>query len=248
MRPAPRAGREAPGASLGQTKGKIGFHGGKVEIERPRVRGLDGEELALPSWEAAVRRGLARQMGDEPDADQRLDAQVSNVRFGCPRATFRRPTEPGCRNRRPLAASWRCRRRGMKEWMACRSLRPRSAGDPDRRHSHGRGHDPRGGGWRRRRTATSIRSAWSRARRKMRRPCRRLIDNLVERGLDPAVPTSVHHRRLEGSFQGDPRRRLDATRPIQRCQIHKARNIMERLPKSMHASSAARLTASLGNG
>ena len=28
----------------GKTKGKIGFHGGKVEIERPRVRGLDGEE------------------------------------------------------------------------------------------------------------------------------------------------------------------------------------------------------------
>ncbi len=25
-----------------RTKGKIGFHGGKVEIGRPRVRGLDG--------------------------------------------------------------------------------------------------------------------------------------------------------------------------------------------------------------
>jgi len=35
------------------TKGKIGFHGGKVEIERPRLRGFEGKEQALPSWEAA---------------------------------------------------------------------------------------------------------------------------------------------------------------------------------------------------
>jgi putative transposase len=38
----------------GKTKGKIGFHGGKVEIERPRLRGFDGKEQALPSWAAAV--------------------------------------------------------------------------------------------------------------------------------------------------------------------------------------------------
>jgi putative transposase len=38
----------------GKTKGKIGFHGGKVEVERPRLRGFDRKEQALPSWEAAV--------------------------------------------------------------------------------------------------------------------------------------------------------------------------------------------------
>src|SRR5208337_835729 len=42
----------------GRTKGKIGFHGGKVEIERPRVRGLDGVERGLPSWENAVSEDL----------------------------------------------------------------------------------------------------------------------------------------------------------------------------------------------
>ena len=31
-----------------------------------------------------------------------------------------------------------------------------------------------------------------------------LIDNLVERGLDPAVPPALHHRRREGPVQGDP--------------------------------------------
>src|SRR3979490_9691 len=38
----------------GKTKGKIGFHGGKVAIERPRLRGFDGKEQALPSWEGAT--------------------------------------------------------------------------------------------------------------------------------------------------------------------------------------------------
>src|SRR5438105_11008650 len=42
------------GHRWGRTQGKIGFHGGRVEIERPRVRGLDGKELPLPSWEQAV--------------------------------------------------------------------------------------------------------------------------------------------------------------------------------------------------
>ena len=28
----------------GKTKGKIGFHGGKVEVERPRLRGFDGKD------------------------------------------------------------------------------------------------------------------------------------------------------------------------------------------------------------
>src|SRR5437667_8872314 len=34
-------------------RGKIRFHGGKVEVERPRLRGLDGRERPVPSWEAA---------------------------------------------------------------------------------------------------------------------------------------------------------------------------------------------------
>jgi len=53
VRPAspPRSGADGP--SLGRTKGKIGFHGGTVPIDRPRVRSRAGGEVALPSWEAA---------------------------------------------------------------------------------------------------------------------------------------------------------------------------------------------------
>ena len=41
------------GHRWGRTKGKIGFHGGKIAVYRPRVRGFDGHELALPTWTAA---------------------------------------------------------------------------------------------------------------------------------------------------------------------------------------------------
>ena len=41
------------GYRWGRTKGKIGFHGGKVAVHRPRVRSYDGHEVALPTWTAA---------------------------------------------------------------------------------------------------------------------------------------------------------------------------------------------------
>src|SRR3954464_10020054 len=36
------------GHRWGQAAAKLGFHGGKIAIERPRVRGRDGHELVLP--------------------------------------------------------------------------------------------------------------------------------------------------------------------------------------------------------
>ena len=47
-------GRERQAHRWGKTNGKIAFHGGKVDIERPRLRGFDGKEHPVPSWEAAV--------------------------------------------------------------------------------------------------------------------------------------------------------------------------------------------------
>jgi len=56
----PRYGRAdgKDGHRWGKTTGKVGFHGGKVEVERPRVRARDGGEIALPSWEAALSEDL----------------------------------------------------------------------------------------------------------------------------------------------------------------------------------------------
>ncbi|GHE00928.1 hypothetical protein GCM10008024_14520 [Allgaiera indica] len=61
-----------PGYRWGRTTGRVGFHGGKVAVERPRVRSkTTGKELAR----GRLSR-LAGAMGDEPDADQCLDAEV----------------------------------------------------------------------------------------------------------------------------------------------------------------------------
>ena len=62
-----------------------------------------------------------------------------------------------------------------------------------------------------------------------------LIDNLVERGLDPEVARLFI---IDGSkaLSKAIRRTFGRAAAIQRCQVHKARNIMERLPKTLHAS------------
>src|SRR5487761_2189133 len=41
------------GHRWGRTKGKIGFHGGKIAVDRPRVRSFEGREVLLPTWAAA---------------------------------------------------------------------------------------------------------------------------------------------------------------------------------------------------
>ncbi|TWI16159.1 hypothetical protein IQ15_07761 [Bradyrhizobium yuanmingense] len=82
----PRHGRDAERRAhrWGRTRGRIGLHGGKIEVERPSVRGVDGREVTIPSWETAA--------GDEPDTDQCVDAPV---RPRCPAAEGDVPAAPG---------------------------------------------------------------------------------------------------------------------------------------------------------
>jgi len=62
-----------------------------------------------------------------------------------------------------------------------------------------------------------------------------LLDNLVRRGLDPAVCRLFV---IDGSkaLAKAVRNTFGRRSPIQRCQVHKARNIIERLPRPLHAS------------
>ncbi len=51
-----------PGCRWGRAKGRPGFHAGKVELERPRVRSrTTGKEMMLPSWQEAVEGGWLPQ-------------------------------------------------------------------------------------------------------------------------------------------------------------------------------------------
>jgi hypothetical protein len=94
----------------GKTKGKIGFHGGKVETERPRLRGFDGKEQAVPSWEAAVAEDWLGKW-----AINQMLINVSTRKFARsvrrPDGDVLAPAGLVCRNQPPPAASWRCRRR-----------------------------------------------------------------------------------------------------------------------------------------
>ena len=61
-----------------------------------------------------------------------------------------------------------------------------------------------------------------------------LLDNLIERGLDPKVCRLFV---IDGAkaLSKAIRKTFGRRTPIQRRQVHKARNIMERLPKSLQA-------------
>jgi putative transposase len=62
-----------------------------------------------------------------------------------------------------------------------------------------------------------------------------MIDNLIDRGLDPTVCRLFIVDGAE-ALSKVIRRPFGAHTPIQRSQIHKARNVTERLDKPLHAS------------
>ncbi|MFK4535081.1 hypothetical protein ABIA00_003264 [Bradyrhizobium ottawaense] len=81
----PRHGRDAARRAhrWGRTRGRIGFHGGKIEVERPRVRGVDGREVMIPSWETAAQEDWLGRW-----AMNLMLINVSTRRFG--RAVYQR--------------------------------------------------------------------------------------------------------------------------------------------------------------
>ncbi len=231
----PRHGRggDRAGHRWGKTKGKIGFHGGKVDIERPRVRARNGAEMTLPSWSAAMNEDLLGQW-----ALNLMLMNVSTRKFGravrLPGGDI--PAERGAGvtksavSRRFVALS----AEKMQAWMAADLsgldlLVIQIDGihiDQDLILLAAVGVDGNGD----KHPLGVMEGASENAA-----VCQALIDNLVGRGLDPAVCRLFI---IDGS-----RALLKAIRasfgrntPIQRCQIHKARNITERLPKSLHAS------------
>jgi transposase-like protein len=231
----PRHGRggDRGGHRWGRTKGKIGFHGGKVEIERPRVRARDGGLMPLPSWAAAIDEDLLGRW-----AHNLMLMNVSTRKFGravrLPGGDI--PAERGAGvtksavSRRFVALS----AEKMKEWMAADLsgldlLVIQIDGihiDQDLILLAAVGVDGNGD-----KHPLGVMEGASESAA----VCQALIDNLVGRGLDPAVCRLFI---IDGSraLLKAIRNSFGRNTPIQRCQVHKARNIVERLPKSLHAS------------
>ena len=231
----PRYGRAdgKDGHRWGKTTGKVGFHGGKVEVERPRVRARDGGEIALPSWEAALSEDLLGKW-----ALNLMLINVSTRKFG---RAVRLPggdipaakgagVSKSAVSRRFVALS----AAQMAEWMAADLskldlLIIQIDGihiEEDLMLLAAVGIDGNGD----KHPLGVIEGATENAA-----VAQALLDNLVGRGLDPAIcrlfiidGAKALSKAIRNTFGRHP--------PIQRCQVHKARNITERLAKPLHVS------------
>ena len=227
-----RGGNRA-GYRWGRTKGKIDFHGGKVAVHRPRVRGYDGHEIALPTWTAAQAEDWLGRWA--------INLMLINVSTRKFRRSVRLPegdvpaaagdgTSKSAASRRFVALS----AERMAEWMASDLSRldllviqidglqigndlvlVAALGIDGDGNKHPLG---------------IVEGATENAA-----VVQALIDNLIDRGLDPEVCRLFI---VDGAkaLTKAIRATFGRQTPIQRCQIHKARNVVERLPKPLHAS------------
>src|SRR5689334_145162 len=217
----------------GRSAGKLGFHGGKVNIERPRVRARGGAELALPSWEAAQAEDWLGRW-----AMNLMLISVSTRRFG---RAVRLPegdiaAAPGAGvsksavSRRFVALS----AERMRAWMSADlSQLDLLAIQIDGMHISNEltllaaiGIDGAGA----KHPLGLLEGATENAS-----VVQALLDNMIERGLDPK-PCRLFIVDGSKALIKAIRRTFGRHTPIQRCQVHKARNIVERLPKHLHAS------------
>jgi transposase-like protein len=230
----PRHGRGGGrvGQRWGMTKGKIGFHGGNVAVQRPRVRSYDGHEVGLPSWKAAQAEDWLGRWA--------MNLMLINVSTRKLRRAVRLPegdlpaivgdgTSKSAASRRFVALS----ADRLAEWMSLDLSKldllviqidglhigddlvlVAALGIDGDGHKHPLG---------------LIEGATENAA-----VVQALIDNLIERGLDPKVCRLFI---IDGAkaLSKVIRATFGRHTPIQRCQIHKARNVIERLPKPLHA-------------
>ena len=231
----PRHGRdpERTGHRWGRTKGKIGFHGGTVPVNRPRVRSRDGREIALPSWEAARAEDWLGKW-----AMNLMLINVSTRKFGravrLPEGDMPAFAADGrsksAVSRRFVALS----AERMAEWMASDlSKLDLLAIQIDGLHLEEElilvaavGIDADGT----KHPLSVIEGATENTA-----TVQALLDNLVGRGLDPTICRLFI---VDGAkaLTKAIRKTFGRHTPIQRCQVHKARNILERLPKHLRGS------------
>jgi hypothetical protein len=231
------------GRRWGKARSPGAFHGGRVAIERPRVRTPDGlQELELPSLAAGQREDWLGRWA----MNQRL-INVSTRRF---RRSVRLPdgdvasikgagTSKSAVSRKFVALS----SAKLKDWLASDLssldlLAIQIDGlhiDEDLILVAAVGIDATG----EKHPLGLVEGATENAA-----TVQALLDNLVARGLDPAVMRLFI---IDGAraLSKAIRRTFGRNTPIQRCQVHKARNIAERLPKEAQARGSP---ASLGEG
>ncbi len=222
------------GHRWGYAEGPIGFHGGKTKVKRPRVRGRDKKEIPLSSWVAAQEENWLGKW-----AMNLMLINVSTRKFGravrLPEGDI--PVEPGdgtsksAASRRFVALS----AAKMKAWMSADlSKLDLAVIQIDGLHIKDElvmiaavGIDAQG---------YKHPLAVKEGATENTATVQALLDDLIERGLDPEICRLFI---IDGSkaLKKAVRNTFGRHTPIQRCQIHKSRNILDRLPKGFHATA-----------
>ncbi len=223
---------ERRGYRWGRAQGEIGYHGGRVKVQRPRVRDHAGKEVGLESWEV-LRDG-------DRLVEWALNLMVLNVSTRKYHRAVRLPegdlaqacgdgTSKSAVSRRFVALS----RKQMKAWLSSDLseldlliLQIDGIHVGDHVLVAAIGIDGEGG----KHILAVVEGATENTV-----VVQALLDNLVGRGLDPTVPRLFI---VDGAkaLSKAIRNTFGIAAAIQRCQVHKGRNIVERLDVSLHAS------------
>ncbi len=223
---------ERQGYRWGTAASEIAYHGGKVKVRRPRVRDRSGKEVSLESWEVLRDGDLLREWA--------LNLMVLNVSTRKYRRAVRLPegdlpgikgdgTSKSAVSRRFVALS----RKKMRDWLnSDLSDLDLLVVQIDGLHVGDHvlvvaiGVDGEG---------NKHVLAVAEGATENTAVVQALLDNLTGRGLDPGVPRLFV---VDGAkaLSKAIRNTFGIAAAIQRCQVHKGRNIVERLPDHLHAS------------
>ena len=212
------------GYRWGRTHSEIGYHGGKVKVARPRVRDRAGKEVSLESWQALRDGNLLLEWA--------LNLMVLNVSTRKYHRAVRLPegdlakargdgTSKSAVSRRFVALS----RKKMKAWLASDlseldllviQIDGLHVGDHVLMAAIG--VDGNGD----KHVLAVVEGATENTV-----VVQALIDNLLARGLDPTLPRLFI---VDGAkaLSKAIRNTFGVAAAIQRCQVHKGRNIIER--------------------
>lgn len=225
---------DKPGYRWGHAKAQVGFHVGKVEVGRPRVRSkTTGKEMALPSWDEVSKGGYLDQWA--------MNLMVMNMatrKFGravrLPEAGVSAKAGSGLSKSAVSRRFKALTQARLDEWMASDlSELDLVAIQIDGLHLDDHllmigavGIEVSG----QKHPLGVVEGATENAA-----TVQALLDNLIERGLDPE---GCYLFIVDGAkaLSKALRRTFGADIPIQRCQIHKARNITDRLAPAHHAA------------
>lgn len=235
-----RHNAERAASRAGFAPGELVLGGRRVTVPRPRVRSSEGKELPLPSWAT---------FGAEDPLNARAVEQmvlgVATRKYGrslepLPEGTKSRGTSKSAVSRRFVAAT----AKNLTDWLG-RSLADLSLaalmidGITCGEHTVlvALGIDEQG--------SKHILGLWEGATEN-EVACKGLMSNLVERGFDATRAMLVVidgakaiHKAIRDAFG---KRAL-----IQRCQVHKKRNVLEHLPEKLRSSIGATLSTAYGS-